>query len=137
MSVVFLLPHSIDFQWKKLVFNFLARADELLTYPEDGLIATVKKIKEKPDEIKRVIRAGIKANRYIRANREGTVQFLMEWLKLNREAAGATYDSVVKVYNEDAGVCDKGLRLVIDETKKTVKSSREMSFGDVVELAIF
>ena len=61
----------------------------------------VKKIQEKPDEIKRVIKAGIKANRYIRGNRDGTIQFLMEWLKINREVATATYDSVVKVYDED------------------------------------
>ncbi len=48
------------------MLNSLAKAAELLTYPGDGLIARVKKIKEKPDEVKRVIRAGIKANRYIR-----------------------------------------------------------------------
>ena len=60
----------------------------------------------------------------------------MEWLKLNREIATATYDGVVKVYNEDAGVCEKGLRLVIDETKKTVKSSREMAYSDIVDLSI-
>jgi ABC-type nitrate/sulfonate/bicarbonate transport system substrate-binding protein len=130
------LGPPLDFEAKKQGNNILARADEVLIFPETGLVAGVRKIQDKPDEIKRVIRAGIKANRYIRANRDGTVQFLMEWLKLNREAAGATYDSVVKVYNEDVGVCDKGLRLVIDETKKTVKSPREMSFGDVAELAI-
>src|ERR1043166_5725985 len=130
------LGPPLDFEAKKQGHNILARADEVLIFPETGLVASVRKIQERPDEIKRVIRAGIKANRYIRANREGTVQFLMEWLKLNREAAGATYDSVVKVYNEDVGVCDKGLRLVIDETKKTVKSSREMSFGDVADLSI-
>jgi ABC-type nitrate/sulfonate/bicarbonate transport system substrate-binding protein len=130
------LGPPLDFEAKKQGNNILARADEVLIFPETGLVASAKKIQDKPDEIKRVIRAGIKANRYIRANRDGTVQFLMEWLKLNREAAGATYDSVVKVYNEDAGVCDKGLRLVIDETKKTVKSPREMSFGDVAELTI-
>ena len=130
------LGPPLDFEAKKQGHNILARADEVLIFPETGLVAGVRKIQDKPDEIKRVIRAGIKANRYIRANREGTVQFLMEWLKLNREAAGATYDSVVKVYNEDVGVCDKGLRLVIDETKKTVKSPREMSFGDVVDLSM-
>lgn len=130
------LGPPLDFEAKKQGHNILARADEVLIFPETGLVTSVRKIQEKPDEIKRVIRAGIKANRYIRANRDGTLQFLMEWLKLNREAAGATYDSVVKVYNEDVGVCDKGLRLVIDETKKTVKSPREMSFGDIAELAI-
>jgi ABC-type nitrate/sulfonate/bicarbonate transport system substrate-binding protein len=130
------LGPPLDFEAKKQGHNILARADEALIFPETGLVAGVRKIQDKPDEIKRVIRAGIKANRYIRANRDGTVQFLMEWLKLNREAAGATYDSVVKVYNEDVGVCDKGLRLVIDETKKTVKSPREMSFGDVADLSM-
>jgi len=96
----------------------------------------VKKIQDKPDEIKRVIRAGIKANRYIRANRDGTIQFLMEWLKLNREVATATYEGVVKVYDDDINICEKGLRLVIEETKKTVKVNREVAFSEVVDLSI-
>jgi len=93
-----LIAPPFDFQGKKLGFNSLARADELLTYPEDGLIATIKKIKEKPDEVKRVIRAGIKANRYIRSQRDGTIQFLMDWQKVNRETASANYDSAIKVF---------------------------------------
>ena len=60
----------------------------------------------------------------------------MEWLKLNREAAVATYDSVVKVYNEDVNVCEQGLRLVIEETKKTVKVSREVPFNDIADLSL-
>ena len=100
------------------------------------MVTSVKKLQDKPDEVKRVIRAGIKANRYIRSNRDGTMQFLTEWLKLTRENAAATYDSVVKVYDDDINICEKGLRLVIEETKKTVKSSREMSFSDITDLSI-
>ena len=62
---------------------------------------------------------------------------MTEWLKLNRESAAATYDSVVRVYNEDVNVCDKGLRVVIDETKKTMKLSRDVAYGEVADLAIF
>jgi len=131
------LGPPLDFEARKQGHNILARADEILVFPETGLVTSVKKIQDKPDEIKRVIRAGIKANRYIRANRDGTIQFLMEWLKLNREVATATYEGVVKVYNEDPNVCEKGLRLVIDETKKTVKSNREMAFSDIADLSIF
>src|SRR5262249_26749582 len=94
------------------------------------------KIQEGHKEIKGGIRAGIKANRYIRTNRDGTIQFLIEWLKLNREVATATYDGVVKVYDDDINICEKGLRLVIDETKKTVKSSREISFNDIADLSM-
>jgi hypothetical protein len=131
-----LIPPPFDFQGKKLGFNSLARADEILTYPEDGLIATVKKIKEKPDEVKRVIRAGIKANRYIRTQREGTIQFLMEWQKVNRETASANYDSAVRVFNDDGALPEAGLRLIIDEAKKTAKVEREIPPNEIADLSI-
>jgi NitT/TauT family transport system substrate-binding protein len=73
-----LLAPPLDYEAKKRGFNVLARADEILIFPETGLVSGVKKIQERPDEIKRVIRAGIKATRYIRGNREGTIQFIME-----------------------------------------------------------
>jgi ABC-type nitrate/sulfonate/bicarbonate transport system substrate-binding protein len=130
------LGPPLDFAAKKQGHNILARADEVLIFPETGLVAGVKKIQDKPDEIKRVIRAGIKANRFIRVNRDGTIQFLMEWLKLNRELATATYDSVVKVYDEDVNICEKGLRLVIDETKKTMKLNREVPLSEIADLSI-
>ena len=130
------LGPPLDFQARKEGYNILARADEVIVFLETGLVASVKKIQERPDEIKRVIRAGIKANRYIRGNRDGTVQFLTEWLRLSRDSAGATYDSVVKVYNEDPNTCDKGLRLVVDETKKTIKLTRELPYSEIADLAI-
>lgn len=130
------LGPPLDFEARKQGFNILARANDIFVFPETGLVTSVKKIQEKPDEIKRVIRAGIKANRYIRSNRDGTIQFLIEWLKLNREIATATYDSVVKVYDDDINLCEKGLRLVIDETKKTMKVTREVPLSEIADLSI-
>ncbi len=57
-----------DFLSKKMGFVVLARAHELFSYPISGIVASVKKIKERPDEVKRVIKAGVKANRYIRGS---------------------------------------------------------------------
>jgi NitT/TauT family transport system substrate-binding protein len=130
------LGPPLDFAARKQGFNILARASDIFVFPETGLVTSTKKIQQKPDEIKRMIRAGIKANRYIKNNRDGTIQFLIEWLKLDRETAMATYDSVVKVYDDDINLCEKGLRLVIDETKRTMKTSREMSFGDITDLSM-
>jgi ABC-type nitrate/sulfonate/bicarbonate transport system substrate-binding protein len=129
------LGPPLDFEAKKQGYPVLARADEVLIFPETGLVASVKKIQDKPEEIKRVLRVGIKANRYIRTNRDGTMQFLMDWLKLHRENSAATYDSVVKVYNEDVNVCEKGLRLVIDETKKSMKLSRDLPYNEIADLS--
>jgi ABC-type nitrate/sulfonate/bicarbonate transport system substrate-binding protein len=125
-----------DFLGKKMGFVVLARAHELFSFPVTGILASEKKIKEKPDEIKRVIKAGIKANRYIRQNREGTIQAFMEWMKIDKEMAGATYDSVGKAFNEDGSLPEDGLRLLIDEAKKAAKISREIASSEVADLSI-
>jgi NitT/TauT family transport system substrate-binding protein len=125
-----------DFLGKKMGFVVLARAHELFTFPVTGVLASDKKIKEKPDEIKRVIKAGIKANRYIRQNRDGTIQAFMEWMKIDKEMATATYDSVGKAFNEDGNLPEDGLRLLIDEAKKATKISREIASSEVADLSI-
>ena len=101
-----------------------------------GVLASDKKIKEKPDEIKRVIKAGIKANRYIRQNRDGTIQAMMEWMKIDKEMATATYDSVGKAFNEDGSLPEDGLRLLIEEARKAAKVSREIASSEVADLTI-
>jgi ABC-type nitrate/sulfonate/bicarbonate transport system substrate-binding protein len=126
----------IDFIGTKLGFIVIARAQELFNFPASGLVAAVKKIKEKPDEVKRVIKAGIKATRYIHQQREGTMQVMTAWLKIDKEMAAVTYDSVVKAYNDDGGVPESGLRLGIDEAKRVGKLDREISFTDVADLAL-
>ena len=125
-----------DFLGKKMGFVVLARAHELFNFPVTGVLASVKKIKEKPDEIKRVIKAGIKANRYIRQNRDGTIQAMIEWLKIDKEMAAATYDSIGKAFNEDGSLPEDGLRLLIEEAKKAAKISREIPLSDVADLSI-
>ena len=131
-----LIPPPFDVQGKKLGLNALVRAAEILTYPEDGLIATVKKIKEKPDEVKRVIRAGIKTVRYIHDQRDGTIQFLMAWQKVDRETASANYDSAVRSFNDDGSLPEAGLRLIVEEAKKNAKIEREISLSDIADLTI-
>jgi ABC-type nitrate/sulfonate/bicarbonate transport system substrate-binding protein len=126
----------LDFIGKKQGFVVLASAHELFNYPASGLATTLKKIKEKPDEVKRVIKAGIKANRYISQNRAGTIQVIADWLKIDQEMATATYNSVSKAFNDDGSMPEDGLRLVIEEAKRTAKVNREISINEVEDLSI-
>jgi ABC-type nitrate/sulfonate/bicarbonate transport system substrate-binding protein len=125
-----------DFLGKKLGFVVLTRAHELFSFPVSGLIASAKKLKERPDEIKRTIKAGIKANRYIRQNRDGTLAVMVEWLKIDKEMAAVTYESSVKTFSEDLNLPDSGLRLLIDEAKRVAKVDREVSPSEVADLSI-
>ena len=129
-------PVPWDYRAKKMGFNVLARAEDLFTYPISGLIAHTKKIKEKPDEIKRLIKAGIKANRYMRANRDGTIPILMSTYKLDKEVASALYDSFVKGFNDDGSLPEDGFRRLIEDTKTITKVDREIALSEVADLSI-
>jgi NitT/TauT family transport system substrate-binding protein len=130
------LPVPGDYRGKKLGFTVLARAEELFTYPISGLIVHIRKIKDRPDEIKRVIRAGIKANRYIRDNRDGTIPVLAATYKLDNDTAAALYDSFAKGFNLDGSLPEDGLRRLIEDTRSITKVDREVAFTEVADLSV-
>ena len=125
-----------DYLGKKFGYVVLARAYDLFSYPNTGLVASVKKIKENPDRLKRVIRAGIKANRYILQNRDGTIQVMMQWMRVDRDTAIATYDGSVKSFNDDGSVSDAGLRIALDESRKAANITREVAFSEVADFSM-
>jgi ABC-type nitrate/sulfonate/bicarbonate transport system substrate-binding protein len=114
----------------------LARAYELFKFPFVGLGTNVKKINERPEEVKRAIKALIKANRYIRANREGSVQVLMEWGRTGKENAAVSYDSTVRVFNQDGNIPEDGLRLVVEQAKEAAKLTRDVMPSEVADISI-
>jgi ABC-type nitrate/sulfonate/bicarbonate transport system substrate-binding protein len=126
----------VDYLGKKLGYVVLARAYDLFSYPNTGLVASVRKIKENPDQLKRVIKAGIRANRYLHQNRDGTIQAIMQWMKIDKETAAATYDGAAKSFNEDGSVPESGLRLAIDEARKAAGISREVAPSEVADFTV-
>jgi NitT/TauT family transport system substrate-binding protein len=130
------MPVPWDYRGRKVGLNILARAEDLFTYPISGLITQTRKIRERPDEIRRVIKAGIKANRYIHANRDGTIEVLMSTYRLDKEAATALYGSLVKGFNDDGNLPEDGLRRLIDDVKSVTKVDREIAFSEVSDISI-
>jgi ABC-type nitrate/sulfonate/bicarbonate transport system substrate-binding protein len=125
-----------EYLGRKMGFPVIARSQDLFTYPFSGVTTTIKKIKEKPDEVKRVIRAGIKANRYMRENRIGTIPVLMSTYKIDKEVAAAAYDSMIEGFNLDGSLPEDGFRRLLDDTKRLMKIDREVAFSEVADLSI-
>ena len=125
-----------DYAGKKLGYPVLVRSEDLFNYPFSGLTANIRKIKEKPDEVKRVIQAGIKANRFMRENRDGTILLLMSTYRIDKEVASAAYDSFIKGFNLDGNMPEDGFRHLLDDTKRIMKIEREVAFSEVTDLSI-
>jgi ABC-type nitrate/sulfonate/bicarbonate transport system substrate-binding protein len=132
VDVIVISPPA-DAQMEKQGYRILARAYELFSFPYLGLGTHTRKIKEKPDEIRRAIKATIRANRFIRDNRDESVRTLVDWGKVERDFAYASYDALRNLFNADGAVPEDGLKLVIDQARRGAKITREVAPGEVAE----
>jgi NitT/TauT family transport system substrate-binding protein len=120
---------------KQMGFNVLLRAYEVFSFPFIGIGANLKTIKEKPEEVKKVVKAMVRANRFIREDKEGAVRILMEWGKVERDHAAASYDSTWKVFSPDGNIPPEGLRLVVDQAKAELKLTRDVPLSEIIDMA--
>lgn len=118
---------------ERLGFRVIAKSYELFTFPYAGLGMTSKKIAEKPTETKKVIRALIKGSRYMRENRDDTVNILADWAKIDRQSALDYYDATWRSSSPDGSIPEKGLRLVIEDAKSALKINRDVPFSEVAD----
>ena len=133
VDVVVISPPA-DAQMEKQGYRILARAYELFSFPYLGLGTHLRKIKERPGEIRRAIKATVRANRFIRDNREEAVRILMDWGKVERDYAYASYDALRNLFNADGSVPEEGLKLVIDQARRGARVTREVSPAEVANL---
>jgi NitT/TauT family transport system substrate-binding protein len=130
VDVIIVAP-PVDFEGQKMGFNILSRAGDVFRFPYNGLGTSVRKINENSDEVKRILRALIKANGFIRRNKEGTVQVLVDWAKTKPEFAAAAYDSSVDGFSSDGSIPEDGLRIVIENFRKSMNITRQVSVNEV------
>lgn len=133
---VAVLSPPTDTDAQRQGYRILSRFHEHFKLPFTGLGTHLKKLKEKPDEVKRMVRALLRANRFVRSNREGTIQTMMDWIKVDRESAAATYDSTWKIFSEDGGMSESGLKLVIDQGREAMKIERPVANAEVADFSI-
>jgi NitT/TauT family transport system substrate-binding protein len=122
-----------DSQARKQGLNVLARANDFFKFPHIGLGASNKKIKEKSQEVTQVIKAFIRANRYIRDNRNDAINRLAEWTKVQKDDAIAAYDSMWQLFSPDGAMPDDGMRLVIDDARNAIKLTRPVAINEVAD----
>jgi NitT/TauT family transport system substrate-binding protein len=124
-----------DAMGRQMGFQVLRRAYEVFSFPFIGIGANLKTIKEKPDEVRKVVKAMVRANRFIRADKEGAVRMLMDWGKVERDHAAAAYDATVKVFSPDGNISPDGLRLVVEQAKTELKLTRDVPASEIADLA--
>jgi NitT/TauT family transport system substrate-binding protein len=117
-------------------YRRLVSAVDLLEYPQGGIATTDKKIKEKPGQAKKVVRAMIQALSRIREERETTVSYIATRWKIDRELAAESYDVMVRSFSRDGSASTKSIQNIIDSTKSRLQVERLISVADIVALPL-
>jgi NitT/TauT family transport system substrate-binding protein len=103
---------------EKLGFKILANAAETLELPFTGLGTSERKVKENPAQVKKAIKALIKAGRFAREDREGTIKIIMDWMKLERKVAASSYEAFRPAVSLNGGTTPEALRLALELADK-------------------
>ena len=111
----------------------VAAADVIDSLAFAGLSTTLGKVKENPQQIKRVMRASLKGIRYVLDNKAGTVDVLQNWYQLNHAIAAASYDLAAKSYSRNGEVSDKGIALSMEFVRMSSKIEKDIPPTDMVD----
>ena len=125
-----------DFEGKKLGYNILTRAYEHVNYPLAGVGVHQKTLQQNRGQVKRLIKSFVRANRFIRENREESAKILAAWGKIKLEHAYASYDSTVKIVSPDCSIPDDGLKILIDQAKRDVKVTRDVPLTEIADFTL-
>jgi NitT/TauT family transport system substrate-binding protein len=71
-------------------FNLLLHAADYLELPLTGLGVTTKKLRENPEQVRKVLRAVYEALQFVRNNKKETVEISSRWLRLDPSISAET-----------------------------------------------
>ncbi len=135
-ATVLTAPHC--FVAERAGFKSLGSSKDTLPLPAVGIVTLERKIKERPDQVKKVLRAVLKSIRFLRENREEAVRVAMKWLLIDRDLAERSYDVMLPNYSYDGMVSIEGLKASIDLIAKrsTGPSRKTFSPADMTDFSI-
>jgi ABC-type nitrate/sulfonate/bicarbonate transport system substrate-binding protein len=108
-----MMDYGEAFRAKKAGFKMLINAADAHALLAGGLGANIKKLREQPDQVRRVLRALVQALKYVQENPEGTQQVMITWLKLDREMAADIYQMARNSYTKNGMVDEPTLNTLV------------------------
>lgn len=121
---------------KREGFNEVSFVGDVVEFASNGYTTTEQRIREQPQEVKKVVRGLYRGLRYAKENPEGTVSVIQREWKVDREIATESYGAIVKALNEDGMISEKQLRVHFDIIRKTEKNIGDIPVEKVADFRL-
>lgn len=114
-------------------FRILVNAAESIRLPFIGLSVMEEKLSSSREQIKKMINADVEARRFIKQEKEATINLMMRWFGLSRSAALRSYELVLPAISQDFTIDRDGIQRLIDmeiERGETLKITSADQISD-------
>jgi len=119
---------------KKRGFNQLLGFNDIMSVPVGGLAVHTQKIKEKPDEIVKMIRALIKSLEYIRTHKADILAIIdKQWGVKEADVREEMYHEMLGLFSRTGIPSDEAMRNVIRLVRESRKNAPEVGITDVAD----
>ena len=115
-------------------YKSLVRTRDILVFPVNGVGIHEQKLKNHRGEVKRVLRALLKANRYILDDRKGAIDVLQKWGRSPLNVAEQAYAATASNYSRNLIAPRDALEKVIESTKLNTEAKKDVS--DVFDFSL-
>ena len=95
-----------------------------------------KKLQSQREQVKRVVRATIRGTRYMKQNRDETIQMLSDYLKITPTQSAKAYDASIHSFTEDGFISDKAVNVDVQLTKERLKITKEIPLSQLVDWSL-
>ena len=133
-ATVVLIPHVIVAG--NLGFKILAHAGDFIELSTPGVGTTDKLLRERPDQVKRVVRAALRGLLFLTQNRDESIRIMKEWLALDEDIAAKAYDMGLRSFSEDGSPSEKGLLTSIQLETERAGIKKDIPISKVFDLSI-
>jgi ABC-type nitrate/sulfonate/bicarbonate transport system substrate-binding protein len=131
-----IVPPPFNFEAENKGFVRLMAAADVFETSVSGLAVHNDTLREKPAQVKKMLRALLKAQNFIRGNKADSVRIIADWLKLEPGIAQASYDIYVKGMSFNGIVGDRVLESDIERARKDQQVKEAVAVGKVVDFAL-
>ena len=131
-----IVPPPFNFEAESKGFVRLITAADVFETSVSGLAVHVDTLRDKPAQVKRMLRALLKAQNFIRSNKTESVRVIADWLKLEPRIAQASYDIYVKGMSPNGIVPERVLESDIERARKEQQVKEAVPVGKVVDFAM-
>ena len=102
-------------------FSRLLFVGDLIPSPLAGFGTTLEHIRSQPEEIRRIVRATLRAVQFAKANREESVKSIAKWTDLSLSLAQGSYDLAVDTWAATGVPRAEALSTAMEEIKTELK----------------